>query len=324
MILIVTTQSDTHADVVIKKLESLGVEFVRFNTEDFPTKVSLEIELNSSFWKGYLCFQSRRINIRDIKAVWYRRPGTPEIHPDVKDDRVKQVCLAQAEEALRGLWRSLDVYWMSNPINIQKASSKIYQLSIAPYFGFKIPDTLITLSPKEAIEFWSKHQGNVIVKPLSGIGFLSPKTQTPAGVYTSKVEEKDIIEIETVKYAPTLFQEYVPKSIEIRITVVGTKVFAAEIHSQVNEESKHDWRRLSPRYIPHYPHSLPNDLKEKCVKLVQYMGLNFGAIDMIKCPNGDYVFLEINPNGQWLWIEEITGLPISDAIVDSLLSACRR
>jgi glutathione synthase/RimK-type ligase-like ATP-grasp enzyme len=112
----------------------------------------------------------------------------------------------------------------------------------------------------------------------------------------------------------------VPKRVELRITVVGDQVFAAEIHSQKAKRTRIDWRRYDLAHTPHYPHTLPDEVRRSCVELVRRLGLCYGAIDMVLTPDGRYVFLEINPNGQFLWIEQLTGMPISDAICDLLAS----
>jgi len=318
MILIISTAPDLHADVVQQELERRGAECIRFNTEDFPTKVGLEVKLTSSGWQGVLHFPQRDVELSQIRAVYYRRPATPQIDPAIKDSNARQVAEAQCEEALRGLWRALDCFWMSCPLKIRRASSKLYQLSIAPKLGFRIPDTLITTDPSQAEAFFHSHHGQVVVKPLSGVSFVFPQ---PMGVYTSRMEVSDLAEIDAVRFAPTLLQEYIPKEIELRITVVREQVFAAEIHSQTHPKAKDDWRRISPEHIPHRVHELPQKIQHQCIELVRYLGLEFGAIDMIKTPDGQYVFIEINPNGQWLWIEEFTGLPIAAAIAQALISA---
>lgn len=123
-----------------------------------------------------------------------------------------------------------------------------------------------------------------------------------------------------LRFCPVIFQAYVPKLFELRITVVGKQVFAAEIHSQQANHTRHDWRRYDNYKTPHLPHQLPCSMEQRCVHLVEQLGLSYGAIDMVVTPDGRYVFLEINPNGQYLWIEETTGLPISDAICDLLMS----
>jgi glutathione synthase/RimK-type ligase-like ATP-grasp enzyme len=115
-----------------------------------------------------------------------------------------------------------------------------------------------------------------------------------------------------------IFQAYVPKLVELRITVVGRRIFAAEIHSQRTNHTRCDWRRYDQGQTPHRPHELPRDLEQRCTALVERLCLRYGAIDMVLTPDGRYVFLEINPNGQYLWIEHETGLPISEAICDLL------
>jgi glutathione synthase/RimK-type ligase-like ATP-grasp enzyme len=101
--------------------------------------------------------------------------------------------------------------------------------------------------------------------------------------------------------------------------VVGSQVFAAAIHSQISHRTRHDWRHYDFDRTPHEAHALPDRVSELCIELVRSLDLNFGAIDLVLTPGGDYVFLEINPSGQWLWIEELTDLPISEAIVDILV-----
>jgi glutathione synthase/RimK-type ligase-like ATP-grasp enzyme len=116
-----------------------------------------------------------------------------------------------------------------------------------------------------------------------------------------------------------IFQAYVPKRFELRVTVIGNQVFAAEIHSQLTNHTRYDWRRYDLSRTPHLRHELPPEIQDKCVRLVEQLELSYGAIDMVLTPEGRYVFLEINPNGQYLWIEEQTGLPISAALCDLLM-----
>ena len=174
---------------------------------------------------------------------------------------------------------------------------------------------MVTNSPSEARRFIKNLKGDVIVKPLSG-GFV-PDDTNPTSIFTNILKPKDMEHLNNVRYTPTLFQEYISKSVEIRTTVVGNKVFAAEIHSQLNPNSLHDWRH-DVLNIPHKIHQLPEDIAQKCLALVRSFNLNFGAIDMILTPEDHYIFLELNPNGQWAWIEDLTGLPIAAALIDVL------
>lgn len=141
--------------------------------------------------------------------------------------------------------------------------------------------------------------------------------------YTQVVTKREIAHWRTIRFCPVIFQAYVPKRIELRITVVGREVFATEIHSQHSNQTRHDWRRYDQFETPYFPHELPRKLQERCVQLVERLGPCYGAIDMVLTPDDRYVFLEINPNGQYLWVEKMTGLPISEAICDLLMSSAR-
>jgi len=205
---------------------------------------------------------------------------------------------------------------------IRQAQLKAAQLGIAGALGFELPPTLFTNSPEEFLQFYRQHNGNIVSK-LAGFSFFDTVGATFTR-YTEVVSPRDVSYARSVQYCPVIFQAYVPKRVELRITVVGQQVFAAEIHSQATNHTRHDWRRYDLYQTPHAVHELPQEVAEMCVRLVEQLGLCYGAIDMVLTPDGRYVFLEINPNGQYLWIEGLTGLPISDAICDLLLSGSTR
>jgi len=141
----------------------------------------------------------------------------------------------------------------------------------------------------------------------------------PQSIYTSRVTSDDLTQLERVQHTACLFQEYVSKSIELRLTVVGRKIFCAEIDSQRSPKSSVDWR-TSYDDLKYAVHKLPKSVAQKCLDLVDRLGLVFAAVDFILTPDGRYVFLEVNPNGQWGWIEDETGLPISSAIIELLIA----
>jgi hypothetical protein len=181
---------------------------------------------------------------------------------------------------------------------------------------------LITNSASEFLEFARAHEGDVIDKVASGGPF--ERTYPQLVRYTAKLTRRDLAYIGRLRNCPTTFQANVPKRFEVRATVVGSEVFAAEIHSQASRQASQDWRRFDLMNTPHKPHRLPPELARRCVALVHELGLSYGAIDLIVRPDGRYIFLEINPNGQYLWVEELTGLPISAAIADFLTTAARK
>lgn len=223
----------------------------------------------------------------------------------------------EARAFREGLWESLDCFWVSRPQRVSEAENKAYQLKVAAQLGFIIPRTVMTNDPEEFLRFYSECDGNVISKPV-----LHGDVQFGDGsrvVYSNLVRRCDLGFARSVRYSPIIFQEYVAKKLELRITVVGKRVFAAEIHSQQSLRSRVDWRHYDLEHTPYRVHQLPDDIVERCARLVETLGLQFGAIDMILTPDGRYVFLEINPNGEWGWVEHLTGLPISKAIADLLI-----
>jgi glutathione synthase/RimK-type ligase-like ATP-grasp enzyme len=125
---------------------------------------------------------------------------------------------------------------------------------------------------------------------------------------------------ETVPLCPHLLQSEIDKRFDVRVTVVGSKHFACRIYSQDYSETEVDFRRSSAtgRRLRHEIISLPDAVAKACTTLVEMLGLRFGAIDLVEDDDG-FVFLEINPNGQWAWIEQVTGAPIAHEIAELLL-----
>lgn len=323
MILVLTVADDLHADVVISKLEEIEESWIRFNTEGFPQSDRLEARMEGTEYQARLIFPNNKVDLSRIKAVWYRRPHEPNVSASIRDEKVRRVARDESKEALHGLWYTLQhCYWMSWPPNLRVASNKLYQMTVASRLGFEIPQMLITQDPKRAQEFFKLHDGNVIVKPLSGASFTMEGKYLMT--YTNRVGFQDLEEIDCVRLAPTLLQEYVPKEIELRITIVEDQVFAAAMYTQMLERTRDDWRRGPPSLVKHEPYQLTNDIRDKCVLLLKHLGLTFGAVDMIKTLDGRYIFIEINPNGQWLWTEELAGLPISEAIALKLARGAAR
>jgi glutathione synthase/RimK-type ligase-like ATP-grasp enzyme len=319
MILIVTNKTDYTADFLILGLKQREIDFVRFNTEDFPQNIDLVLDIDGEGIGGQLKIFDRDINLDQIQSVWFRRPFPSEPAPQIKDIAEREFVIAESRETLDGLWRILSCFWVSHPDKLRLAESKLYQLKLASCLGFNIPQTLVTNSSDAANSFYKNCSGQVIYKPQRRGQIV--RNESTGLIYTNVVDESYANYLSNVQFAPSLFQPYVPKMIELRVTVVGEKVFSVELHSQDIVEARHDWRRVDASQIRHLPHRLPIDVEEKCVKLVQNLGLAFGAIDLILTPEDSYVFLEINPNGQWAWIEQLCPeLQICDALIDLLVS----
>ena len=138
-------------------------------------------------------------------------------------------------------------------------------------------------------------------------------------IFTSIVDPDQVkTDPESLSITPGIFQERIPKAFEIRATVIGNDVFSVRIDSQVHENTKLDWRR-NQHLLSYSPHELPNDIADLLVAMNHKLGLFYGAYDLVVTPSSQYVFLEVNPLGQWLWLENATGLPISQTLAEFLL-----
>jgi glutathione synthase/RimK-type ligase-like ATP-grasp enzyme len=318
MILILTEPGDLHADRVTQKLHDRSAPFVRFNPAEFPRHARLSVHFPGKGNNRYvLQAHNESVELSTLKAIWYRRPRAPVVHDCLTDTATRTAIQQECESFLYDIWSSIGGMWVPGPPFVLRRWRKVAQLDLAQELGFEIPPTLITSSPDELVAFYQQHNGNIVSKRV-GFSFLSSEA-SPFFRYTDVVTKRDIGYAQAIRFSPMIFQAYVPKELELRITVVGSEVFAAEIHSQETNHTRYDWRRYDPYHTPYLPHELPLSIAQRCVQLVRRMGLTFGAIDMILTPEGRYVFIEINANGQYLWIEYATGLPISDAVCDLLI-----
>jgi hypothetical protein len=319
MILILSNLDDKHADDLAAKLRSRGAEFIRFDPARFPAHAELSLVFSTTgALQRRLRVGEETIDLDSVRAVWYRRPGEPVPDARLEEGPSRRFVAEESKRFVHDVWHTLDCFWLpaQRPV-IHRAGSKAWQLQIAGELGFVLPPTLFTNSPSDFLEFYLQHNGNIISKLAETS--LADVLGEMGWRYTEVVSKRDVAHARAIRYCPIIFQEYVPKCSELRITVVGREIFAAEIHSQESNHTRHDWRHYDHHTTRYSIHDLPQDVERRCIQLVERLGLCFGAIDMVVTPDGHYVFLEVNPNGQYLWIEMATGLPISDAICDLLI-----
>lgn len=313
-VLIVTASYDIAADYVLKALHQRGTPVFRLNTDLFPSavKASFLPPNDIEFTAG-----DKAVSGVSVKSVWYRRHVSPEL-PAELDAGVRDFCERETRAFLDGVLASLPAErWMSSPQAIARAERKPYQLAIAAQLGFRIPDTIITNSTPHVVEMGRRHR--LIAKAISS-GYVT-SLEGNLAIFTSAVRPEDLKELDGLAHAPVIFQELVDKVSDIRVTVVAGEVFAAEILSQERQSSRIDWRATDDPHLPHRRHELPTEIADLCREIVDHLDLTFGAIDLALRADGTYVFFEINPNGEWVWLEDQLGFPISDRIAQWLDSS---
>lgn len=302
MILIITHKQDYTADFVINKLNEQNISYFRLNCEDFSTyDFKIDNELNFT------------INgISDFNSVWFRRTKLP----DYTNYSINQqeFLLNEFDSFLKNIFSIIKTKkWLSIPKNVYNAENKLLQLKEAKSIGFELPNTLITTTKRKITQFYSENNDKIIIKP-----FWNSKIQIDGKtklLFTNLVSKSDIENIESIEITPVIFQEYIDKKKEFRVTIVDKEIFVASVDSQSCTKTKIDWRRDNLTFIKD---GLPIDVENKCFELVNNLGLKFGAIDLIQDKNDNFIFLEINPNGQWVWIETDTNLQISKSIINYL------
>ena len=224
--------------------------------------------------------------------------------------------------ALEGIYKILsDRFWISPVTAIREAENKIYQLLVAREIGFEIPKSLVTTIPHKAKTFLKELQGHCVLKPIRN-GKVDD-SENPKVVFTTLITADDTALLDGTNNCPTYLQNRINKVADIRVTVVGEQVFPAKIHSQEFEETMVDWRKGENAKVKHERIELPPEIEDKCIELTKRLGLHFGAIDFVLDRGMNYVFLEINPNGQWGWIEKRLGYDISGEIVALLLKGAQ-
>lgn len=192
--------------------------------------------------------------------------------------------------------------------------NKIIQYRLSKELGIPFPSTLVANDHKAAVNFVKNRPS--IIKQMSDVAFTNPEQpESPSALFTSRIEAEDIDEA-SIKACPVLLQEFIPKNADIRYYYVAGNHFAARIDSQVHEDSEVDFRKKPD--APTAPFDPPPKLKAYVDQISQATGLRYSAFDFAELKNGEFVFFEFNPIGNWLWIEQITELPISKAIADSL------
>lgn len=311
-VLIISTIADVATDDVIRRLAARNIPHLRINTEDYPFCRTLTTSPSGHYGDRWLSLDRELISTPT--AVWYRRVRTPPKPADM-DEGVYTFCLQENRSVLLGSIMGLRVRWMSHPTAVWQAEYKPYQLLVASKLGLPIPRTIITNDP-DAIRSAFDDFSSMIVKPAR-TGHVVRNGKEFA-VFTSQVLREHLEELETARLSPSIYQELIPKKYDVRVTIVGRKVFAAAIDSQSDPSATIDWRCTSNPRLPHSRITLPRSVIDQLIRFMETLHLTFGAIDLIQTPTGDYVFLEVNPSGQWLWLDDMLDLGISDSIAEWL------
>lgn len=311
MILIVSPSDDIHALSVCRALKETipDIDVAIFDSASFPLKASIEIR--TSTWQ-LIDNTGSRLSSDDITAVWWRRAASHQISDRVYDPAARRFIVNECSQVFNSIAAWPTYLTLNNVERERVASLKPVQLAVASQIGLIVPETLITNDPESANEFCSIDQ-SVVFKTLS----------SPVSTFgeTRRYKREHKGKLSSLSDAPVIFQREIAKRRDIRVTAVGDEIFSAAIaHNNPVAMNYPDWRLDAAAECIEY--KLPDAICAQVRALMSRLGLLYGAIDFIETCTGDLVFLEINPCGQFLFVEIDTGQPISKAIA-SLLSNAR-
>lgn len=301
-VLIITNSKDLTVDYIINKYNHKA-SFFRFNTDRFYD-YDIKISNNGSYIRNIQT--NLIININNVDAMYYRKVTLPNLENYEK----KYWALMHREimTVIEGIAEIAGNIALTRPSVLRIADNKIVQMKYAKKLGFRTPESLITNSDFVADEFCTL-KGTSIIKPVSAGRIIEEKKI--GIIQTNLVHKKQ--KIQGLELSPAYFQDYVEKDNEIRLTIVGNKLFGVNI----NSTNKIDWRKKNA-ILKYEKIDIPNEVSEICFKMMKELGISFAAFDFI-VRDDNYIFLEFNANGQWLWLEDLLKLNISGAIVEYLL-----
>jgi MvdD family ATP-grasp ribosomal peptide maturase len=317
-ILIITHSQDNESiPLVMDAIAQQGGTAFRFDTDRFPTEIQLEIYYSQQSQQVILTTEQDRLNLSEVSAIWYRRIGVGGRIPTSMNAQLRHASVQESRATLQGMIASHKAFHLDPVGQIRRAENKQLQLQVARELGIEIPRTLITNQPQAVQEFATDCEHGLMTKMLSSFAIYEEGQEKV--VFTNPVPPEALHDLDGLRFCPMTFQENIPKALELRTIIVGQQVFTAAIDSQQQEGARHDWRRRGVALLDAWQHYvLPQAIEEKLLKLMAHFQLNYGALDLILTPAGRHVFLEVNPVGEFFWLERCPGLPISAAIADLL------
>ncbi len=320
MLLILTNSDDATASHLEPSLTDSDVKWLRFDTDKSLCGSSV------SFRNGrpQLTVGPYSLTPDKIDHVWYRRPERLK-HEAIDDTPEGKFVYGEWAEALEGFLAHIDKKkWMNWPAANAAASHKIEQLSRAKQLGFQIPETLVTTSPIELKKFYDAQRGKIIAKPMAK-GYVERFDEgNDSLIYTNRVFDEHLIELDDMSNCPTLFQQFVEKTADVRIAVVDQEVHPVALYaSDSSGLQRCDIRINNMDDVKYEKIELPNVERTNILRIMNHYNLRFAAIDMALGKDGQWYFFEVNPNGQWAWIEEAGAANISDSFVKSFRGPSR-
>jgi glutathione synthase/RimK-type ligase-like ATP-grasp enzyme len=303
-----------------RRLEDRGAEVLRFDTDRFPTEAQVLFCQDAGRESLRLRCDGQEIELGPGDAIWYRRSRWASQLPRSLDPQLRHGCLLESEALLRGVMAAAPCFVMDPPELVRARGHKPYQQRLARELGLATPRTLMTNDPVAAREFVLSCPNGAIAKMLVGFAVLDDEGQEQV-VFTTSLDEAHLERLDGLKFAPMVFQEKIRKQVELRVTVIGSRMFTAAVDSQRMAGAEVDWRERGVALLGAWtPYVLPPEVERALGRYMERIGMQYSAIDLLVEPDGRHVFLEANPAGECFWLEHYAPhFPLTEALADVLL-----
>lgn len=307
------SQDFFNIDRVTTALQAAKVKVIRLNTDLFPERIKITEQVNHSGSSVMIQTEKASFDTKEIDVVWYRKIWKPIINSQM-EEKYLTASINESLSMRTSLFQSIQhLPWLDPIPLVKRASDKFYQLRSAQAVGLCIPKTIVSNDAKAVRSFYSSLKSRMICKLHTSLSF--GMKASPFSFYTTQIEEEDLDDLDMLSFCPMIFQERVPKAYELRIAYIDQQCFAGKIMGA----DALDWRPSESDNFSWGSYKIPQNLQAQLIVLMQKLGLSFGAIDMIVQPDGSYVFLEVNPVGEWGMLEKELDLPISRAIANGII-----
>jgi hypothetical protein len=302
-----------------RTLESRGADVMRFDNDVFPMEAKIILSQNSTKEGLTFRYKGREMRLGPEDAIWYRRARIAEKLPEM-DPQLRHGALLESKALLYGALGSAPCFVIDPPHMVRSNEHKPRQLHIARELGLEIPRSLMTNDPDEARAFIESCPAGVVAKMLSAFPIFDNQGVEQV-VFTTLITKDHLDKLDGLQYSPMVFQERIRKQVELRITVIGNRLFTAAVDSEKTEGADVDWRARGVTLLQSWrEYKLPTDIEEKIHRYMNRIGLQYSAIDVIVDPDGRHIFLEANPAGECFWMQyNSPNFPLSSALADVLL-----
>lgn len=324
-VLIITHTKDNECiEKVTQAIEKKGGKAIRLNVDRYPLDYRISTFFSNGKWEILLKENSGAVHnlTTEFSGLWNRRIyNLGGCLDEVVEKKYLKSCIDEANATLVGVVSHLEheLFALNSYSENKRSSIKEKQLRVASECGLRIPKTCISNDADEVKRFIESCPGGVVAKMQHAFSIYEEGKENV--VFTNEISKDDYAELEEqLRLCPMKFQEKIDKKLELRITIIGEKVFAAALDSQSRSDGKIDWRKVGEESVEDWePCTIPEDLKMKLLDFQKISKLSYGATDVILTPEGEYVYLETNPGGEYFWLDRLVDYTMSDQIANLLL-----